>query len=103
MCSSDLGGSLVGLFLLGFFSRRVDRFAVTISLIVAVVFNVYLGLSLSGHLPAVITINVHKLSIGPLVNLLFILLAYVISLVRRPTPQSLDGLTVWTLNHGDER
>jgi solute:Na+ symporter, SSS family len=94
--TSVFGGCLMGLFLLGFFTRRVDGRSATIAMVLAIGFNIYLGLGLLGRLPQSWTIGVHSYWVGALVNAAFVVLAYGISLIR-PKPQpDLDGLTVWT-------
>ncbi|MCL4205277.1 MAG: sodium/solute symporter [Pirellulaceae bacterium] len=95
--TSIFGGCLMGLFMLGFFTRRVDGAAATIALILAIVFNLYLGLSALGGLPEGLAPPVHSYWTGFLVNALFVVLAYSISLVRRRPPTGLAGLTVWTM------
>lgn len=94
--TSVFGGCLMGLFLMGFFTRRVDGFSATTALAAAMGFNIYLGLGLLGWLPLAWTWAVHSYWVGALVNGSFILLAYGISLVRNASPGDLDGLTIWT-------
>ena len=93
---SVLGGAITGLYMIGFFTERVDGFAANIALAAAIAFNVYLGLGVMGLLPAKWTLGIHSYWVGAVVNLLFMALAYAISLIRRPRPRDLRGLTVWT-------
>lgn len=93
---SVLGGCITGLYMLGFFTRRVDGVAVNLALGAAVVLNLYLGLGVAGVWPSRWTLPLHSYWVGPVVNGSFIVLAYSISLVRRKPPQELTGLTVWT-------
>ncbi len=95
---SVLGGAITGLYMLGFFTRRVDGRSANIALGIAIAFNIYLGLGLLGWLPDDWKIGLHSYWVGALVNLLFVVLAYGISLLRRVPPQPLEGLTVWTMN-----
>ena len=95
--TSVFGGCLMGLFLLGFFTRRVDGISATIALVLAVGFNIYLGLGLLGRLPEEWTLGVHSYWVGALVNGTFIVSAYLISLLRRRPQPNLEGLTVWTM------
>lgn len=95
--TSVFGGCLMGLFLLGFFTRRVDGFSATVAMVLAIVFNIYLGLGALGQLPDAWKLGVHSYWIGALVNGAFVLLAYGISVVRRAAPRDLAGLTVWTM------
>ncbi|MBL9212579.1 MAG: sodium:solute symporter [Opitutaceae bacterium] len=94
--SSVLGGALTGLYMLGFFTRRVDGFAVNVGLAVSIAFNVYLGLGLLGWLPAAISVKVHSYWVGFLINATFMIVAYGVACVRRPDARDLRGLTVWT-------
>jgi len=95
--TSVFGGCLMGLFLLGFFTRRVDGTSALIAMGLAIGFNIYLGLGLLGFLPAAWSLGVHSYWVGALVNLVFVVLAYGISVLRRQPLQALEGLTVWTL------
>ena len=95
---SVLGGAITGLYMLGFFTRRVDGRSANIALVIAIAFNIYLGLGLLGWLPTGWKIGLHSYWVGALVNLFFVVLAYGISLLRRVPPQPLVGLTVWTMN-----
>ncbi|NDH93196.1 MAG: sodium:solute symporter [Planctomycetia bacterium] len=94
--ASVFGGCLVGLFMVGFFTRRVDGFSAMTALVVSVLLNVYLGLSLAGWLPDGITMPVHSYWVGIIVNLAFVVIAYTVSLFRGPGKE-LKGLTVWSM------
>lgn len=94
--ASVFGGCLVGLFMVGFFTRRVDAFSAMTALVVSILLNVYLGLCLAGWLADSITVPVHSYWVGILVNLAFVVVAYIVSLFRGP-PKELQGLTVWSL------
>ena len=95
--ASVFGGCLVGLFMLGFFTVRVDNFSVIAGLVVATLFNIYLGLALLGWIPENLNPHIHAYWVGVLVNLLFVATAYGISLFRRHRREDLKDLTVWTL------
>lgn len=94
--ASVLGGALTGLYMIGFFTRRVGGTAVNLALGVAIGLNLYLGLGLLGVLPESIRIGVHSYWVGVIVNVTFIVAAYAFSFVRRDPGRNLDGLTVWT-------
>jgi hypothetical protein len=83
--------------MLGFFTTRVDGFAVNVALVGAIALNVYLGLGVAGVLPAGWRIPVHSYWVGAVVNLVFMAVAYGISRLRRASPRDLTGLTVWTM------
>ncbi|QDV50904.1 sodium:solute symporter [Gimesia fumaroli] len=95
--ASVFGGCLLGLFMLGFFTRRIDNTAAIIGLAGAIVVNLYLGLSTGGWLPNHWTLPIHSYWVGILVNLAFIFIAVAVSLFRGANPRELHGLTVWTL------
>ena len=95
--TSVFGGCLMGLFLMGFFTKAVDGFSATIALIFAVLVNIYLGLGLLGVLPPSLTLEIHSYWVMALVNGTFIILAYIIGISRGKHRKSLEGLTVWTM------
>lgn len=100
--TSVFGGCLMGLFIMGFFTERIDGFSATVALILAVVFNIYLGLGLLGVLPQSWILPVHSYWVGALVNGLFIVVAYAIGLVRNKSDRNLQGLTVWTMKENQK-
>ncbi|MDA1015102.1 MAG: sodium:solute symporter, partial [Planctomycetota bacterium] len=93
--ASVFGGCLVGLFMVGFFTRRVDSFSAMTALGVSILLNVYLGLCVAGWLPESITAPVHSYWVGVIVNLAFVAIAYAVSLFRGPA-EELKGLTFWS-------
>ncbi|WPP50450.1 sodium:solute symporter [Catalinimonas niigatensis] len=93
--SSVFGGCLVGLFMIGFFTNRVGYQAVLPALIIAVLVNLYLGFSLTGWLPEVVSLDIQAYWVGVIVNLLFIVLAYIFSFFIK-NKKDIQGLTVWT-------
>ncbi|WP_414661477.1 sodium:solute symporter family transporter [Horticoccus sp. 23ND18S-11] len=100
---SVLGGAITGVYMLGFFTRRVDGFAVNIALAVAVALNVYLGLGVMKVLPEAWRVPVHSYWVGTVVNLVFMAIAYGIARFRRASTRDLSGLTVWTMKKADGR
>ncbi|WP_207395616.1 sodium:solute symporter family transporter [Bremerella alba] len=95
--TSLFGGCLMGLFMMGFFTRRVNGTAATIAMLLAIMFNAYLGFGLLKWLPNAWTFSVHSYWIGALVNLVFAVTAYLMSFVIGTSTRDLTGLTVWTL------
>lgn len=102
--TSIFGGCLMGLFMLGFFTTRVDGRSAVAALAVAVAFNVYLGLSAANVLPSAWMLHVHNYWIGPGVNLAFMSIAYFGSWIINPNPQpdAFRGLTVWNMKYPTE-
>ncbi len=97
--ASVFGGCLLGVFMLGFFTTRVDNTAVLIALIFAVAANVYLGVSAAGRLPEAWRVPIHEYWIGPLVNAIFVVIALAACIIPRESEKNLEGLTVWTMPH----
>ncbi|MEQ8786339.1 MAG: sodium:solute symporter [Pirellulaceae bacterium] len=95
--ASVFGGCLLGLFMTGFFTTRVDHVAATIGLVGAIVLNVYLGAGAAGWLPGRLTAPIHSYWIGIFVNAAFLVIAGVVGLFRGVNRRCLRGLTVWTL------
>ncbi len=94
---SVLGGAVTGMYMLGFFTRRVDGFAVNVALALAVALNLYLGLGVMKVLPEAWRVPLHSYWVGAVVNLVFVALAYGISWLRPARGRDLAGLTVWTM------
>lgn len=101
--TSIFGGCLMGLFLLGFFSRKVDGVSATIAMAVAVLFNLYIGLGMLDILPTAWTLEIHSYWVGALINCTFIVLAYMISIIRNSSPSEIQGLTVWTQSQSETK
>ena len=95
--TSVFGGCLMGLFMVGFFTRRVDGFSANVALVAAALLNVYLGLGVLGMMPDSVRVPFHGYWVAALVNAAFIVLAYGVSLVRRAPARNLEGLTVWSM------
>ena len=98
--ASIFGGCTFGLFMLGFFTRRVSERGILLALPPAILVNVYLGLNAAGRLPEWASTSLHNYWINMAVNAVFatvaIGLAYLGLAERRP----LRGLTVWTTPRG---
>jgi SSS family solute:Na+ symporter len=92
------GGCVVGMFLLGFFTTRVSYRPMMAALAAGILINVYLALNTLGWLPEDWGVGVHAYWVGILVNVIFAVLAYGLSMVWPTGPRELDGLTVWTLS-----
>lgn len=95
--TSIFGGCLMGLFMLGFFTRRVDGKSATIAMVLAILFNIYLGVGLLGWLPESLTLGIHSYWVGATVNTFFILSALLFSFISPKEEKDLTGLTVWTM------
>lgn len=101
---SIFGGCLVGLFLLGFFSVRVDRTAAAWGVVAAILANVYLALGALKVIPESWRLPLHEYWVGMSVNVVFFVTAYGLGLLRNADADRqkgrLTGLTVWTQGDG---
>lgn len=95
---SVLGGAITGIYMVGFFTTRVDAFAANVALVASIALNIYLGLGVMKLLPEAWRLGVHSYWVGAVVNIAFIVIAYLIACLRRGRPRDLAGLTVWTMS-----
>ena len=100
--ASVFGGCLLGLFMVGFFTTRIDSCAAMTALVVAIVLNVWLGANAAGWLPERLTAGVHAYWTGILVNLAFVVIAGVVAIFRGTNRKDLGRLTVWTMRQASE-
>lgn len=102
--SAFFTGSLLTLFLLGFFTRRVGYRAALAGMVVGIVVNVYLVFNALGWLPRGLGLPVHDYTVNLIVNLVAAAIAYPLGVILWHTgmdrPRDLRGLTVWTLSGG---
>ncbi len=94
---SIFAGCIMGVFVLGFFTTRVDYAAALAGMAVAVLLNIYLVLGVVGWIPETWAIPVHKFWIGPMVNVVFMVVAYGTGCLRQRKVEDLAGLTIWTM------
>lgn len=99
--TSVFGGCLMGLFIMGFFTERIDGVSALIALLIAVAFNIYLGMGLLKLLPDAWILPIHSYWVGAMVNGLFIVLAYLIGVFRNRKDRNLSGLTIWTMKNNN--
>lgn len=97
IATSLFGGCLMGLFLLGFFTTRVDGVAATVAMGAAILVNIYLGLGTLEVLPVAMTVPLHSYWTAAAVNGVFIAVALTIGWLR-PKTGNLADLTVWTMS-----
>jgi SSS family solute:Na+ symporter len=103
--SAFFTGSLLTLFLLGFFTCRVGYKAALAGMITGIVVNVYLVLNSIGFLPEALRIGVHSYTVNILVNLVAATIAYPLGVFLwsrgLESKKNLAGLTIWTLNDAE--
>lgn len=93
---SVLGGAITGVYMVGFFTTRVGARAANIALTASIALNIYLGLGVMKVLPESLRLGVHSYWVGTVVNLFFVLFAYLLSLAWPNRKPGMAGLTVWT-------
>jgi SSS family solute:Na+ symporter len=98
---SVLGGAITGVYMLGFFSTRVQGRSLNLGLFAAIALNFYLGLGVMKVLPEVWRIPLHSYWVGAVVNVVLVIVAYAIARIWPETPRDLTGLTVWTPDRSD--
>ena len=94
---SIFAGCVTGMFLIGFFTTRVNYKSALIAMIISISLNVYLLFNAIDLLPESISINIHSYWANLIVNVTFMFVAYVLSLIHRTRPQKLSRLTIWTM------
>lgn len=97
IATSIFGGCLMGLFLLGFFTTRVDGVAATTGMCAAIAVNVYLGFGVGGLLPERMAPPIHDYWIAAAVNGTFLVTALAVGFLRTGPRRDITGLTVWTM------
>ena len=97
---SILAGGLLGLFLLGFLTTRVDGRAVGIGIACAVVFSAGMSLVALGFLPAnwikAVESRFDSYYTGIVGNLVTFAIGYTAARLFRPRPREVTNLTLWT-------
>ncbi|MEX0321485.1 MAG: sodium:solute symporter [Puniceicoccaceae bacterium] len=95
--SSLLSGGMIGIYIAGIFTTRIDSKALMVALVAAFLVNLYLGL---GMRDIVDNFGIHDYWIGPLVNAVFLTFAFAWSFITgvRPDKENLRNLTVWTMD-----
>lgn len=97
---SIVAGGLLGLYMLGFFSKRGDGRSVVVGILFAVGFSALISLAELGWLPesmlAWIRAHFDSYYTGVIGNLFMFTVGYIVSLVFPGRPRDLRNLTVWT-------
>jgi len=97
---SILAGGLLGMFLLGFVTTRVDGRAVGIGIGCAVIFSAAMSLVALGYLPAgwikSVEFRFDSYYTGIVGNLLTFAVGYTAARLSRPASRDMSNLTLWT-------
>lgn len=95
--TSILGGGLLGLYLIGFFTKKGDARAAWAGLISTMVFTVWTILSKNQLLPDAISVPFDLYYTGFVGNVIMFVITYVVASTLLKTQKDLAGLTVWDL------
>jgi SSS family solute:Na+ symporter len=97
---SVVAGGLVGLYMLGFFTKRGDGRAVSIGILFAVVLSALVSMSGLGWLPPAVSRQIDSLFdsyyTGVIGNVIMFVTGYGLALLLPVKPRDLTNLTVWT-------
>jgi len=94
---SFIGGCMAAIFMIGFFTRRVNGKAALIALVLTLIFNGYLILGEMKLCPDWARLCIHPYIVGLAINLFFVAAALLASAFCKEQPKDLSGLTIWTL------
>ena len=95
--TSILGGGLLGLYLIGFFTKKGDARAAWAGLISTMVFTVWTILSKNQLLPDAISVPFDLYYTGFVGNVIMFVVTYVVASKLLKTNKDLTGLTVWDM------
>jgi SSS family solute:Na+ symporter len=95
--ASVFGGCVLGIFMLGFFTTRVDNVSIIVGMLSAIAVNVYLMAGDFNWLPKFMVLRVHEYWTVALVNAVLLVIAYPVALLRGNCKKDLTNLTVWTM------
>ncbi len=93
--TSLLGGGLLGLYLLGFLTRRGDARAAGLGILATLLFTAWTLLSSYGVLPAVLLFPFDLYYTGLIGNLIMFALGFLLGSVLPSRRRNLGNLTVW--------
>jgi len=94
--SSVLGGGLLGLYLIGFFTKQGDARAAWAGLVATMVFTSWTVLSKNGLMPDSLSVPFDLYYTGFVGNVIMFVLTYLIARFFLKSNKDLTGLTVWT-------
>jgi solute:Na+ symporter, SSS family len=93
--TSLLGGGLLGLYLLGFFTRRGDARAAGFGIVATMAFTAWTLLSQTGTLPAALSIPFDLYYTGLIGNVVMFAVGYLLATILPERKRDLNNLTVW--------
>lgn len=99
--TSILGGGLLGLYLIGFFTKKGDARAVWVGLISTMVFTAWTIFSKKGLLPEAISVPFDLYYTGFVGNVIMFVVTYFVAAKLYPSSKNLDGLTIYDMPKTD--
>lgn len=93
--TSLLGGGLLGLYLLGFFTRRGDARAAGFGIVATMLFTAWTLLSKTGVLPAPLSFPFDLYYTGLIGNVVMFAVGYLLGAILPERKRDLNNLTVW--------
>ena len=97
---SIFAGGMLGLYLLGFFTKMGTSESVWFGIICTSIFTTWTILSSKGVLPEFLSVPFDLYYTGLIGNVIMFTVAFIMSSLFRKTKHELAGLTVWTMNKG---
>ncbi|MFI4911666.1 MAG: sodium:solute symporter [Sedimentisphaeraceae bacterium JB056] len=82
--NSVFGGCVLGIYMLGFFAKRVGYKAILIGTASAIIVNIYLMMNYFGWLPQTLSVNVHAYATVLIVNAVLIVVSLLVSFISSP-------------------
>ena len=94
--TSILGGGLLGLYLIGFFTQQGDARAAWVGLVSTMIFTGWTILSKKGLLPDSISVPFDLYYTGFVGNVIMFIMTYFVARFALKSQKDLSGVTVWT-------
>lgn len=95
--TSILGGGLLGLYLIGFFTKKGDARAVWVGLVSTMIFTAWTILSKKGMLPDSLSVPFDLYYTGFVGNVIMFVITYFVAAKVFPSEKDLAGLTVYDM------
>ncbi|MFG0249159.1 MAG: sodium:solute symporter [Phycisphaeraceae bacterium JB051] len=96
LVGSLVGGPVLAMYLLGFFTTRIDGRTLLITMVLVGLLHVYFLLNAFDLVPQSMHLALHNYWVGIVLDIFFIAIGYGLSLILPRQKQDLTGLTVWT-------
>lgn len=95
-----VGGPVLAMYLLGFFTTRVTGKVLLITLAMVGIVHLYFLLNAFDLMPESLHLEIHNYWVGIILDIIFILVGYALSwFIPSKSNRDLTGLTVWTAGH----